>query len=82
MTSLLDGSALIEEQHVEAAEAVWDHCVETVHRVFGDAQPDHVLPTLLAGLRAAGTEGLTGPNNRISSTVTNRRTDSLRHEHS
>jgi hypothetical protein len=58
--ALLDGSALIERHHLEAAEAVWDHCAETVRRVFGDHQPDHVLPMLLAALRAAGPEGLDG----------------------
>jgi hypothetical protein len=58
--ALLDGSALIERRHVEAAEAVWDSCVETVHRVFADELPDYVLPTLLAALRTAGPEGLDG----------------------
>ncbi len=62
--ALLDGSSLIGREHVEAAEAVWEHCVETVHRVFGDQQPDRVLPTLLAALRTAGPQGLDGTQQR------------------
>ena len=62
--ALLDGSALIEAQHVESAEAVWDHCVETVHRVFGDEQPDRVVTVLLTALRSAGPVGLDGSEQR------------------
>lgn len=62
--ALLDGSSMIDRRHLEAGIAVWDHCVDTVHRVFGNGQPDHVLATLLAALREAGPVGLDGSQQR------------------
>ena len=53
-----------ERRHLGAAEAVWDHCVETVHRVFGEHQPDHVVTLLLSALREAGAAGLDGSEQR------------------
>jgi hypothetical protein len=58
--ALLEGSGLIEPRHIEAAEAVWDHCDATVHRVFGNQAHEQVATTLLAALRAAGPGGLDG----------------------
>ena len=62
--ALLDGSEIIEVQHVEAAAAVWDWCEETIGRVFAGTQPDHVVEKLLAALRVAGPEGLDGTQQR------------------
>jgi hypothetical protein len=62
--ALLDGSSMIEVAHVDAAEAVWQHCEATINRVFGDRQPDWVLPRLLAALKDAGAEGLDGSAQR------------------
>jgi hypothetical protein len=62
--ALLDGSAFIEAEHVDAAEAVWESCQETICRVFTGTQPDHVLGRLLAALREAGVEGLDGSSQR------------------
>jgi hypothetical protein len=62
--ALLDGSPYIEVQHVDAAQAVWDSCQETICRVFAGTQPDHVLSRLLTALREAGVEGLDGSAQR------------------
>jgi hypothetical protein len=62
--ALLDGSAVITSRHLEAAEGVWRHCEQSVRRVWGVDQVDHVLPTLLDALRAAGPYGLDGTQQR------------------
>jgi hypothetical protein len=62
--ALLDGSPLIEVAHLDAAEAVWQHCDSTINRVFGHRQPDWVLPRLLAALKEAGAAGLDGSAQR------------------
>jgi hypothetical protein len=62
--ALTDGSPLIETHHLQAAEAVWRHCEATVHRVFGDHEPDHVAIALIAALRTAGAAGLDGTQQR------------------
>jgi len=62
--AVLDASATIEIRHLQAAQAIWEHCEQTIHRVFAATESDHVLPTLLSALRAAGTGGLTGRQQR------------------
>ncbi len=62
--ALLDGSPTIEVEHLDAAEAVWEHCETTINRVFAHREPDWVLPRLLAGLREAGPAGLDGSAQR------------------
>ena len=62
--ALLDGSQTIELGHLEAAKAVWDHCGETVARVFAGEQPDHVIVRLTAALKEAGECGLDGSEQR------------------
>jgi hypothetical protein len=62
--ALLDGSAVIEVRHVEAAKAVWDFCEATVARVFTAQQPDNVVGRLLVALQAAGVHGLDGSAQR------------------
>jgi hypothetical protein len=62
--ALLDGSSTIEIAHLDAAEAVWQHCEATINRVFGHRQPDWVLPRLLAALKEAGAAGLDGSQQR------------------
>src|SRR5207245_8929165 len=62
--ALLDGSSSIEVAHLDAAEAVWQHCETTINRVFARKAPDWVLPRLLAGLKEAGPDGLDGSAQR------------------
>jgi len=62
--ALLDGSSTIEVPHLDAAEAVWQHCEATINRVFGHREPDWVLPRLLAALKDAGSNGLDGSQQR------------------
>jgi hypothetical protein len=62
--ALLDGSSTIEVAHLDAAEAVWQHCETTINRVFARKEPDWVLPRLLAGLKEAGAAGLDGSAQR------------------
>ena len=62
--ALLDGSSTIEVAHLDAAEAVWQHCEATINRVFGHRQPDWVLSRFLAALKEAGAAGLDGSEQR------------------
>jgi Protein of unknown function (DUF3987) len=66
--ALLDGSSTIEVAHLDAAEAVWQHCEATVKRVFARREPDWVLPRLLAALKEAGAAGLDGSEQRDTGT--------------
>jgi hypothetical protein len=58
--ALLDGSALIEVEHLEAALAVWNYCEASAYLIFGDATGDPVADTLLAAIREASEKGLDG----------------------
>jgi hypothetical protein len=58
--ALLDHSRVIRLEHLDAAEAVWRYCEESVRYIFGDATGDRIAEELLAALEAAGDEGLTG----------------------
>jgi hypothetical protein len=62
--ALLDGSALIEVKHLEAALAVWNYCEASAYLIFGDATGDPVADTLLAAVREAGEQGLDGTEQR------------------
>ncbi len=62
--AMLDGSPVIELAHLDAAEAVWEHCAQTISRVFTCTEPDRVTPRLLAALEGAGAEGLDGSQQR------------------
>jgi hypothetical protein len=62
--ALLDGSALIEVKHLEAALAVWSYCEASTYLIFGDATGDPVADTLLAEVRKAGEQGLDGTEQR------------------
>jgi Protein of unknown function (DUF3987) len=56
--ALLDGSPLIDVEHLEAALAVWRYCEDSARLVFGDATGDPIADRLLAAFREAGSEGL------------------------
>jgi Protein of unknown function (DUF3987) len=62
--ALLDGSPVIEPEHVAAAVAVVDYAEQSARYVFGDALGDDIADRLLEELRAAGAEGLDGETQR------------------
>lgn len=56
--ALLDGSATVEQVHLEAAYALWRYCEDSAAHIFGDALGDDVADRLLAAIRIAGDLGL------------------------
>lgn len=56
--ALLDGSPVIQVQHLEAALAVWDYAEASAGYIFGDSLGDPVADTILKALRSTP-EGLT-----------------------
>ena len=62
--ALLDGSEVIQLDHLEAALAVWRYCEQSAAHVFGDALGDEVADRLLEAVRAAGEQGLDGTEQR------------------
>src|SRR5262245_61180370 len=57
--ALLDGSATIRREHLNAALAVWQYCEASALYIFGTASGDKNADTLLKALEAAQPEGLT-----------------------
>jgi hypothetical protein len=49
--ALLDASAVIREEHLRAAMAVWTYAEESARYIFGDALGDPVADSILAVLR-------------------------------
>lgn len=62
--ALLDGSKVVDIEHLEAAWAVWQYCEASAVFVFGDRLGDDIADRLLEALRAAGTDGLDGTAQR------------------
>jgi hypothetical protein len=62
--AMLDGSETIEVVHLDAAEAVWQHCEATIAKVFAGREADVIVPRLLAALETAGSDGLDGTEQR------------------
>jgi hypothetical protein len=56
--ALLDGSATISEEHLQAALAVWRYCEASVRKIFTGVMPTD-RTRLLDAIRAAGPQGLT-----------------------
>jgi Protein of unknown function (DUF3987) len=56
--ALLDQAHQIDVHHIKAALALWNFCVASARHIFGDLVGNPVADTILRGLRAAGTEGL------------------------
>jgi hypothetical protein len=56
--ALLDGSARIRLQHLEAAQEVWGYCEESVRYIFGDVLGDETADGILKALGKAP-QGLT-----------------------
>lgn len=57
--ALMDGTAQIKKQHVEAAIAVWDYCSESARLIFGDRTGHADVDRLMDTLEAVGRTGLT-----------------------
>lgn len=58
--ALLDGSAAIEVEHVEAAAAIWSYCDQSVRFIFGDALGDAIADKILSEARRVAPSGLDG----------------------
>jgi hypothetical protein len=56
--ALLDGSSLVEPEHLNAALAVWDYCEASAGFLFGNATGDHVADQILDALRRSGSQGM------------------------
>lgn len=56
--ALLDGSDLIDLEHLRAAQAVWDYCEASARYVFGDTLGDDVAQRLLDEIREIYPAGL------------------------
>lgn len=56
--ALLDGSQVVDLEHVEAAHALWRYCRGSAAFIFGDVVGDEVADRLLFGLKGAGDRGL------------------------
>lgn len=50
--ALLDGSAVIDVRHLEAAHAVWQYCDASAAIIFGEAEHDPVQEILLDAIRS------------------------------
>lgn len=62
--AILDGSDVVDVEHVAAAYALWRYCRASAAYVFGDRLGDPVADTMLAALRKAGDAGLDGTEQR------------------
>jgi hypothetical protein len=51
--ALLDFSAVVREEHLLAAVAVWGYCLASARFIFGDALGDPTADAILQGLRDA-----------------------------
>jgi hypothetical protein len=51
--ALADGSAVITDDHLSAALAVWDACARSAAHIFGSGTGDHIADKILASLRDA-----------------------------
>jgi hypothetical protein len=56
--ALMDGTAQIDQRHIEAAIAVWDYCSESARLIFGDRTGHSDVDKLIDALEAVGRQGL------------------------
>ncbi len=57
--AVMDESYTVEQEHLEAALALWDYADASALYIFGDATGDPVSDRIVEALRAAGEEGMT-----------------------
>jgi hypothetical protein len=58
--ALLDGQAVIERRHIDAAIAVWNYCDESARGLFGATTSNKDVDRLAEELHTVGTAGLDG----------------------
>lgn len=58
--AVCDGTAVIDDQHVAAALAIWDYCDQSARALFGRRSGHRDLDKLVDHLLAAGTDGING----------------------
>jgi hypothetical protein len=56
--ALLDRSAIVDAEHLQAALALWRYCEDSARYIFGDQLGDPVADAILAALRESS-DGLT-----------------------
>jgi len=56
--ALLDGSAVVDIEHIKAAHAVWVYCEASAAYIFGGTTGDPVTDKLLEALLEVGEDGL------------------------
>jgi hypothetical protein len=56
--ALLDSSATVEAEHMQAGLAIWRYCEESARYIFGDSLGDPVADAIMAALKESS-EGLT-----------------------
>ncbi len=57
--AVMDESYAVEQEHLEAALALWDYAEASALHIFGDATGDPVANQIVEALRAKGEEGMT-----------------------
>lgn len=57
--ALLDKSALIRREHLEAAIALWEYCEQSARWIFGSTTGDRNADKIMEFLRRAGNAGMT-----------------------
>lgn len=57
--AVLDCSPIIRKEHLKAALAVWQYCVDSVTYVFGTSLGDHLANDILRKLRLRSPQGMT-----------------------
>jgi hypothetical protein len=57
--AVLDCSAVVRVEHLQAALAVWDYCFASAQYIFGEATGDPVADRIREALQGAGAEGMT-----------------------
>jgi hypothetical protein len=58
--ALLDGQAVIERRHIDAAIAIWDYADESARGLFGNRTGNKGVDKLVEALHTVGTNGLDG----------------------
>lgn len=56
--AVLDQSATVKVEHLQAALALWDYCFSSAKFIFGDATGDAVADRIREALEVAGDEGM------------------------
>ena len=58
--AVLDGTNVVDVEHLDAAWALWSYCEQSAFYIWGDASGDPDVDRLVAAVAAAGRAGLDG----------------------